>query len=75
MQMIIKKYKTIQNINFYIEQESIYKKYQRILYKDKSNNWNYTYKNNFDNFDYLNSKDINDIRFYSLMNNINIKEV
>jgi|TARA_A100001391_G_scaffold177661_1_gene141775 hypothetical protein len=73
--MIIKKYKTIQNINFYIEQEPIYKKYQRILYKDKSNNWNYTYKNNFDNFDYLNSKDINNIRFYSLVNNINIKEV
>jgi hypothetical protein len=73
--MIIKKYKTIQNINFYIEQESIDKKYQRILYKDKSNNWNYTYKNNFDNFDYLNSKDINNIRFYSLVNNINIKEV
>tara|TARA_R110000824_G_scaffold147021_1_gene316328 strand:+ start:143 stop:334 length:192 start_codon:yes stop_codon:yes gene_type:complete len=60
--MNIEKYKTIQGINFYIETNPISKTYQRILFKD--NDWNYTYKNNFDN------KDINSIRFFTLNSNI-----
>ena len=32
-------------------------------------------KNNFDNYDYLNTKDINRIRFYNLLSNIEIMGV
>ena len=67
--MEITNYKTIQNIDFYIEKNPISKTYQRVLFKDKNNNWNYTYKNNFDNFDFLNTKDINSIRFFTIDNN------
>ena len=37
--MQVKKYITKQDINFYIEIKPISKKYQRIVYKDKNNNW------------------------------------
>ena len=73
--MQVKKYITKQDINFYIEIKPISKQYQRIVYKDKNNNWNYSYKNNFDNYDYLNTKDIKRIRFYNLLSNIEIMGV
>ena len=73
--MKVKKYITKQDINFYIEINPISKQYQRIVYKDKNNNWYYSYKNNFDNYDYLNTKDINRIRFYNLLSNIEIMGV
>ena len=62
--MQITEYTTKQDINFYIEKNPISKEYQRILFKDKNNNWNYVYKNSFDNFDSLNTKDIKHLRFF-----------
>ena len=35
--MEITNYKTIQNIDFYIEKNPISKTYQRVLFKDKNN--------------------------------------
>ena len=64
--MQITEYKTKQDINFYIEKNPISKEYQRILFKDKSSTWNYVYKNSFDNFDSLNTKDIKHLRFFTL---------
>ena len=64
--MQITEYTTKQDINFYIEKNPISKEYQRILFKDKNNNWNYVYKNSFDNFDSLNTKDIKHLRFFTL---------
>ena len=70
--MQITEYKTKQDINFYIEKNPISKEYQRILFKDKNNNWNYVYKNSFDNFDSLNTKDIKHLRFFTLNNGIKL---
>jgi hypothetical protein len=70
--MQITEYKTKQDINFYIEKNPISKEYQRILFKDKNNNWNYVYKNSFDNFDSLNTKDIKHLRFFTLNTGIKL---
>jgi hypothetical protein len=70
--MQITEYTTKQDINFYIEKNPISKEYQRILFKDKNNNWNYVYKNSFDNFDSLNTKDIKHLRFFALNNGIKL---
>ena len=73
--MEITEYKTKQDINFYIEKNPISKEYQRILFKDKNNNWNYVYKNSFDNFDSLNTKDIKHLRFFTLNTGIKLTTI
>ena len=67
--MQITEYKTKQDINFYIEKNPISKEYQRILFKDKNNNWNYVYKNAFD------SLDIKHLRFYTLHTGIKLTTI